>query len=479
MALVNLVSARALDLLLDSWRGAGTTPAYEALADRIRLLILDGRIGMGIRLPAERDLAAQLGVSRTTVTAAYAELRERGYLSSVRGSGSVARQPHGAGVAPEPSAAGLLDFSKASLPALPELAAAAVAAAEQLPAYFGDSGFDLVGIPALRQALADRYTARGLPTGPDQIMVTLGAQHAIALLSRTLVARGDRALVETPSYPHAMEALKQAGARLVPVPVTTHDGWDAEALEQAIQRTSPSIGYLMPDFHNPTGRSMPAVLRERTLELANRHGTTLIADETMAELRIDETERMLPFAAYGRADTQAILIGSANKVVWGGVRIGWIRADRSVIARLVRERSSGDLGTPALEQLVVTHLLNDYDSLLDSRRRQLRAGRDFVAAQLAEKLPDWEVPHVAGGLTTWVNLGAPVSSQLTLAARTEGLQIAAGPRFGIDGAFERFLRIPISYPEAETVRAVDALAAAWKNVGRHALAENGWLAEVV
>jgi DNA-binding transcriptional MocR family regulator len=476
---MNLVSARALDLMLDSWRGSGAAPAYEALAGRIRLLILDGRIGLGTRLPAERDLAAQLGVSRTTVTAAYAELREKSYLSSVRGSGSVARQPHGGGVPAESAAAGLLDFSKASMPALPELAAAAVAAAEQLPAYFGDSGFDPVGIPVLRQAIADRYTARGLPTEPDQIMVTLGAQHAIALLSRTLIARGDRALVETPSYPHAMEALKSAGARLVPVPVTTHDGWDMEALEQAIQRTSPSIGYLMPDFHNPTGQSMPAELRERTLELAAQHGTTLIADETMAELGIDEAERMLPFAAYGAAGAQAILVGSVGKTVWGGVRIGWIRADRSVIARLVRARSSGDLGTPALEQLVVTHLLGDYDAILESRRRQLETGRDFLRAQLAEKLPEWEVPRIAGGLTIWVNLGAPVSSQLTLAARNEGLQIAAGPRFGIDGAFERFLRIPISYPEAETERAVDALAAAWRSVGRLDLAESGWLAEIV
>ena len=276
-----------------------------------------------------------------------------------------------------------------------------------------------------------------------------------------------------------MEALRSVGARLVPVAVTARDGWDEEALEQTMQRTSPSLGYLMPDFHNPTGQSMPAALRERVLELAARQGTTIIADETMAELDIDSPERMLPFAAYGGVDTQAILVGSANKTVWGGVRIGWIRADRSVIARLVRARSSGDLGTPALEQLVVTHLLGDYDALLESRRRQLRAGRDFLGAQLAEKLPDWQVPRVAGGLMTWVNLGAPVSSQLTLAARSEGLQIAAGPRFGIDGEFERFLRIPISYPEADTVRAVDALAAAWRNVARHAPAENGWLAEVV
>jgi len=165
--------------------------------------------------------------------------------------------------------------------------------------------------------------------------------------------------------------------------------------------------------------------------------------------------------------------------VWGGVRVGWIRADRSVIQRLIRERASGDLGTPALEQLIVANLLGDYDSVLETRRRQLRAGRDTLARLLAEKLPEWEMPRVAGGLTAWVNLGAPVSSQLTLAARNEGLQIAAGPRFGIDGAFERFLRIPFSYSESDTERAVDALAVAWRNVGRHSIADTGWLAEVV
>src|SRR5882757_7613868 len=88
---MSTVSARVLATLLEGWRDAGT--AYAALADRIRLLVLDGRVAPGTRLPAERELAAQLGVSRTTVTAAYAELRDAGYLLSVRGSGSVAQLP--------------------------------------------------------------------------------------------------------------------------------------------------------------------------------------------------------------------------------------------------------------------------------------------------------------------------------------------------------------------------------------------------
>lgn len=458
---MSTVSARALALLLVGWRDAGV--AYAALADRIRLLILDGRIASGTRLPAERELAAQLQVSRTTVTAAYAELRASGHLTSVRGSGSIAQLPVRPPVSIDSTQSGLLDFSKAALPAIPQVTDAAHAAAATLPAYLGESGFDPYGILLLREALADRYTARGLPTSPDQVMVTIGAQHAIALIVRTLLGRGDRALIEHPTYPHALDALKMAGARVLPVSVTSEGGWDELALEQAIQRSSPALGYLMPDNHNPTGRTMPEEQRAWLLGLAARHGTTIIADETMAELGFDGQPTPPPMAVHG----PAILVGSVGKTVWGGLRLGWIRADRSIIQRLVRARNAGDLGTPLLEQLIVAHLLRDFDTVLDQRRAYLRAGRDRLVGMLRTRFPEWTVPQTPGGLTSWVNLGQPVSSQLAIAARNEGLIVAAGPRFGIDGAFERFLRIPFSYPEDDTIRAVDALAAAWATVMRY------------
>jgi DNA-binding transcriptional MocR family regulator len=469
------VSARSLASLVRGWREATSAPAYAALADRIRLLILDGRIPLGTRVPAERDLAAQLGVSRTTVTAGYGELRAAGFLDSMRGSGSIARLPDRAPASHETSHAGYLDFSKATLPAIPALAEAARRAAAELPAHLGGSGFDPIGLMVLRAAVAERYTARGLPTEPEQVMITLGAQHAIALLARTLLGRGDSVLVESPSYPHAYEALRLTGARLVPVSVTTDDGWDEAGLEQALQRTSPAMGYVMPDFHNPTGRTMAPELRQRMLALAERQGTVIVADETMAELAIDRPETPLPLAAYGAAVT----IGSVGKTVWGGVRIGWIRAERPLIQKLTRARSAGDLGTPALEQLVVKNLLEQYDSILESRRGQLRAGRDYLEAALARAFPEWRVPRPDGGLTTWTNLGAPVSSQLTLAARAEGLLLAAGPRFGIDGAFERFLRIPFGHTPEETDRAVAALTAAWGSLARGPLLDQSFLAEVV
>lgn len=195
------------------------------------------------------------------------------------------------------------------------------------------------------------------------------------------------------------------------------------------------------------------------MSAAARAGTVVVADETMAELRI-EGDAEPPLAAFG----PAVLIGSMGKTVWGGLRIGWIRAEREVIRRLVQSRYAQDLGTPILEQLIALEMLGDYEALLRFRAQQLADGQRELGRLLAAQLPGWDVPRVSGGLCTWVNLGAPVSSELALAARDRGLLLGAGPRFGMDGVFERFLRVPFSYPAEDTRRAVGILAGAWASL---------------
>lgn len=450
------LGARTLATRLPDWRTAA--PAYRSLADRIRLLILDGVIAPGTRLPAERELAAELAVSRTTIAAAYAALRDDGAIESVRGSGSIARISQRPAAIPD-LASGPLDLSKAVMPAYPGLAAAMRSTMDCVPAMLGDFGFDPLGRDELREAIAARYTARGLPTEADQIMVTIGAQHAITLIARTVLRRGDRVLIENPTYPHAMDSIVAAGGRLVAVPVDAVFGWDAGALEQIIERGSPALAYLMPDNHNPTGATMPTALLERVLELASTQGTVVVLDETMGELTIDGPTRM-PAAAYG----PAVMVGSVGKTLWGGLRVGWVRADPAFIRTLTRARFASDLGTPAFEQLVVAGLLPDFDTVLAERIAWLRTGRDHLVGELARRFPEWRVPTPAGGLTTWVGLGRPVSSQLVLAARSAGLVITPGPRFAADGAFERFIRIPFSLPIQTTDLALDVLEAAWAGI---------------
>ncbi|MDT0211412.1 PLP-dependent aminotransferase family protein [Curtobacterium sp. BRD11] len=478
------LSARAAALLLADWRDGTDAPAYEALSDAVRVLVIDGRVPLGVRLPAERGLAEALGVSRTTVANAYARLRDDGFVVSLRGSGSVVHLPRDLAGRPDPERLGgvvpgdLLDLRKAALHAAPEVADAVERAVRSVPAALAGTGYDTVGDPGLRAAIADRYTERGLPTDPSQVIVTIGAQHAIALLARVLVRRGDTVLVESPTYPHAHEAFREAGARLVGVPVDARAGWDAAALETTLRRTAPAVAYVMPELHNPTGATMTADTRRLLLDVAATTGTTVVADETMGELRIDG-DPAPPLAAADPSGASVVMIGSAAKVFWGGLRIGWVRAAPELLQRLLLARPTGDLGTPVLDQLVARELVPRTAAVLEGRRTFLRAGRDELVAGLRARLPEWDVPSPAGGLTTWVGLGRPVSSALVLAARAEGVLLASGGVFGPDGGFERFLRVPWTTAAADRERLVDVLGRAWSRIGGEAAGTRGSLAAVV
>lgn len=480
-----LLSARSAALLLVDWRAGTDAPAYEALSDAVRVLVIDGRIPQGVRLPAERGLAAALGVSRTTVANAYARLREDGFLVSLRGSGSVVRLPTGLIGRPDPERLGgvveddVLDLRKAAMHAAPGIAEAVERAMRHLPAALAGIGYDTVGDPGLRAAIADRYTERGLPTDPSQVVVTIGAQHAIALLARVLVRRGDAVVVESPTYPHAHEAFRETGGRLVGVPVDARSGWDAAALETTLRRTAPAVAYVMPELHNPTGATMSRSTREMLLSVAASVGTTVVADETMGELRIDGAPSVPLAAAAGASGAGVVMIGSAAKVFWGGLRIGWIRAERDLLQRLLLARPTGDLGTPVLDQLVARELVPRTTAVLEARRESLRQGRDEVVGALRARLPEWDVPSPAGGLTTWVGLGRPVSSALVLAARAEGVVLASGGVFGPDGGFERFLRVPFTMPPAHRLRLVDVLERSWARIGGDSAGVRGSLAAVV
>lgn len=455
------LSARALTTLLGEWEGRGS--AYLALADRIEMLVIDGRIAPRTWLPAERELAKTLGRSRTTIVAAYRQLREGGYLESIHGAGSITSLPR----PPAPATAegpGMLDLSFAIPPMWPGLPAVLSKVAADFTTDVGGQGCDLLGTTALRERIAARYTERGLPTSPGQIMVTLGAQHAIGLITRALVSRGDRAVIESPTYPHAYEALRGAGARAVTIPVTT-DGWDVEALDVVFERSRPALGYVMPDFHNPTGASMDLAARERLIAGAESAGTILVVDETTAELDIDACLHRPPLAAFADHGADVVLtVGSLGKTAWSGLRIGWIRGPEPMIGRLTAVRTRIDMGTPGIDQAVAVEVFDRMPEILAHRRAHLSQCRELAGDLLAQLIPEWEAPRPAGGLCLWVGLGEPVSSSLALAARSLGLLITAGSRFGIDGAHERRLRIPITADPATIASAIPVLRQAWEGL---------------
>lgn len=418
-----------LAMTLGGWRTR--EPAYEALADGIRLLCLDNRLAPRTALPAERELAGALRVSRSTVAAAYRSLRETGHIASMRGSGSVTLPLGRRDPGRTFTADGMIDLQQASPPAWPGLAGIMAETAAAASGLVARVGYDVLGRIELREAIARRYTDRGVPTHPDEVLVTTGAQSAIHLVSSVLIARGDRVLVETPTYPHAADALRRAGARLVGVPVTTDEGWDVDRAEQAFARTLPVMAYLMPDFHNPTGHSMSAAERSAMLAAGERSGSVLVLDETTADLDIDRGPREPAFIAAEPGTV--VRIGSLGKTVWGGLRLGWVRADGELIRRLVAARPAHDLGTPEFEQAIATSLLARFDDIVQQRSQLLRAGRDALVEALRASVPSWAVPEVHGGVSLWIELGVPLSSALVMQARTRGLLLTAGPRFSVEG----------------------------------------------
>lgn len=443
---------------------AGMRPAYRHLAQAIGELILDGRIALHVRLPAERELATALRVSRATVTAVYDLLRESGYARSRQGSGTWTALPEGRapkGVTRYMGAADTaIDLAKAA-PGIHGgvLRDALDTAAPLLDEHTGTAGYHPYGLPELRAAVAERFTRRGLATVPEQILVTAGAQHALSLVLALLGRPGDRIMVESPSYPTALDAMRRARLSTVPVPVT-EAGWDVAIAVSTLRQAVPRLAYLIPDFHNPTGRVMPDQERGRILRAARASGTWLVVDETMAEIALDVPSPR-PFATHAApgAAGQVITIGSMSKTHWGGLRVGWLRAPSRLVTELAAQRVATDMGGAVLDQLVSLALLAG--DLLPARLELLRAQRAALVGALAEHLPHWTFRLPPGGLSLWVDLGEPLATPLAERALDYGVRIEGGSCFATDpGVFEQRLRIPFTLPPATLREAAARLAAA-------------------
>jgi DNA-binding transcriptional MocR family regulator len=449
--------------LLGAWRAQDSAePAYRQLAQALKMLVLDGRVGLDVRLPGERELAAALGLSRTTIAAAFDRLRDEGYLESRQGSGSVTRLPAGRTEPDLPdidcaTGGNLLNWTHAALPAAPGVGLAYQTAVEMLPAYLSDLGYEALGLPVLRRAIAAHYERRGCPTGADQIMVTNGAQHGLSLLLQWLAGPGDRAVIDHPTYHNAIQALQRA--HIVPVPVgLPATGWDIDAMEAAFRQTSPRFAYVIADFHNPTGRSMDPATRRALVAAATRTHTPLIIDETMVATGLNFIAPP-PVAMHDPSGRQVITLGSASKIFWGGLRVGWVRADPQTIAALGRIRNTVDMASPVLDQLAAAQLV-EADEGLGERAGILRARRDHLLAEVERHLPHWRVESPSGGLSLWAELPRAEATALAAIAESQGVRVAPGPRFGVSGAFERFMRLPFTLPEDQLSAAVERLAQA-------------------
>lgn len=492
------ISAATLARRLGPESPTATGPAYRVLANRIRGAVLDGRLAVTSGLPSERDLAGGLQISRTTVAAAYSLLRDEGWLDSRRGSGSRLRLPQAgastgtsvglgpAGLFGYPgSTADEIDLSVASLPApdglLEQMALLAVA---DLPAYLAGGGYAPFGLPVLRQAIADHYSAAGLPTTSDQILVTNGGQHAFTLALNELSVPGDRVLIECPTYPVALDAIR--AARRIPGPIglpgpgqlaDTASPWDADLIAATMRQTAPRLAYLIPDFQNPTGALMDEATRRRIVDAARASNTILLIDESFRDVPFPGYPPLPPRMGSFDDGQRVLTLGSLSKSVWGGLRVGWVRGAPAVINRLAAARSLGDMSGPVLEQLMAAHFLADPTAGLETQSQRMADGAALLTAELDAVRPDWKVSRPRGGAFLWVALPGPFATELARAAHSVGVRIAPGPRFGPDGTMESYLRLPFTEPAERLITGIRRLAAVADRAASTRLSDvPGWLA---
>jgi DNA-binding transcriptional MocR family regulator len=470
---------KAIELVhsLGDW-SSGSESMYVQLADTLRGILERGELSPGVRLPAERPLAKALAVSRTTVVRAFEILRAEGWLESRQGSGTRVRRSGAPRVATERESAAVRSFQRntvfrglieaagstieflgAHLPAAAPFVQEAVAqASEDLAPLLKHHGYMALGLPSLQEAIATHLTRTGLPSTAEQILVTHGAQQAIGLITALYVQSGDTVVLEEPTYLGAIDVFASAGARLSSVPVG-RDGVRLELLQEVLAHETPSLIYLMPTFQNPTGVVMPEKNRREIVRLAEEKQIPIIEDNTLADLDHGQLPPP-PLGSFART-APVLTIGSLSKLLWGGLRVGWICAPEPIISRLARFKVMADLGSSLVSQAMAARLLPRARAIREVRRREMRERLDVMAKQLSRILPEWSWQRPAGGLTLWVRLPRANAGEFAQVALRHGVSVVPGPICSARNGCTQFLRLSFALELDEIREGVERLGRAW------------------
>ena len=467
------ISTVELTTALGRW-DEGTGPLYAKLARALARLFEGGRVDAGSALPAERQLALALSVSRNTVTAAYSQLRHDGWVHSRQGSATIVTGARHSPVAAFKTSGlfahlmrahpDVIDMTIAVPEAAPVVADVVAEPGRFVPdprALVEGHGYLPAGSEELRCSLASVLTGNGLPTEPDELIVTSGAQQAISLAFQAIVRSGDRVVVEEVTYPGALDIATARGGDLRPVGLSEH-GVDLAAFDRELIDHHPRLAYLVATFHNPTGALLDQTGRRHVARTVTETQVVTIDDLTVAEL--DYRDPAPPPLAAIAPDAPIISVGSLSKVFWGGLRIGWLRARPAVIDHLLGFKTSADLGSSAIAQGLAVAMLTRYDETRAWRKNELARSYETLANSIVERLPDWSWQFPAGGPHVWLRM--PPGGDATAFAHSalkRGLALVPGALLAAhdDLATDR-IRLPL-YPEADLLASVvEIMAETWR-----------------
>lgn len=454
-------------------------PVYQQIQQFLREQIKAGALLPETRLPATRQLASSLGVSRMTAINAYAELEAEGLVYSRLGSGTFVAPP--LVELPEPSAEHLSNddwpmwqqdlLNRTWLPSRSEMDQFRDAAAGSEPISFGkglgatelfpvddlrkvlqavlrrdgskalDYG-DRAGYPPLRATIAQILTSQGIPAHPDQVLVTSGSHQVLAMVAWLLLRPDDVVLVESPTYAGAIDVFRAMNVRLLGIPVD-EQGMQVEQVEDALHTARPRLIYTIPTFHNPTGVSLSGPRRRRLVALASRYGIPILEDDFAGDLRYEG--RAQPALRTLDPGGYVIYVSTFSKILMPALRVGFLVASGPVFEQLLAYKRFSDLATSNLMQRALEAYITvgRYQTHLRRACREYRRRRDAMLAALTHHAPagtQWVTPQ--GGLFLWLQLPDGLSAnELYPVALKEGVSFAPGSLFFPGQRDQPYLRL--------------------------------------
>jgi len=463
-------------------------PLYQQIESYLRQGILSGSLPADTRLPACRQLAHDLGINRTTVENAYAELEADGLVFSRMGSGTYVLPANPLPTITKNNLDAPLPLWQQSLrdrdivsksDMVDEMLAAAghpcpisfasgISDARQFPVEEFRKVLQTVmrrdkiaaleygertGYAPLRQGIAQILASQGLQAHPENILITAGSQQAIFLVAQVLLKPGDIILVEDPTYSAALDLFRTLGFQIVGIPMDGQ-GMQVEKLEKLLQQHHPKLIYTVPNFHNPTGTCLSSARRRQLIVLADRYNVPILEDDFVGDLRYEGHSQ--PSLKALDPGGQVIYVSTFSKMLMPGLRVGFIVADGPVFESLLNFKRLSDLATSTLIQRALdTYVtIGRYQAYLRRSGQTFRKRRDAMLDAINRHLPPsvfFDPPK--GGLFVWLKLPQSLSAEKLLpVACKEGVAFAPGNLFFTDGASgDEWLRLNFASQTEEDI----------------------------
>ncbi|MBI2822625.1 MAG: PLP-dependent aminotransferase family protein [Acidobacteria bacterium] len=476
-------------------------PVYRQIAGAIADRVDRGLLRPGDRIPSTREMAAQLGVNRTTVCLAYEELKKRGVIESRVGSGSrIAGGSRHGGLSKGSGSVldwhsflstGMLNLAR-RIPARAAESSRVLADFSRLvpdPSLFPVAPLEEIfnkvirergpallqygpalGLPQLRSLIAERMRRWDVRATAEEILIVNGAQQGMDLVLKAFIDPGDIVVVESPTYSNILPLLGFYRARVVGIPMTA-EGLDLNSFRAAAAQRTPKLVYTIPNLQNPTGICTSAEHRRQLLAIAEEFNVPVLEDGYEEDLRTDGRS-IHPIKAADRSG-RVIYLGTFSKGLFPGLRIGWIVAHPSLIETLGMAKFSTDYHTSLLLQAALTEFIaqGHYDQHLQ-RLQKILAGRLRVAVESMKRYfprsAAWTLPQ--GGYSLWVTLPPAVSARrLAVEAQRDGVLIASGDHFYQSSEDSGSFRLSVStVSEGQIQRGIQILG---KAIARQARAQ--------